>query len=151
MLTTRTRLAVRWTTDPAADDSWHDTPPDYIGTPRTVLAYLADLDRKLGGACRRVSVRRCSDGSPVDLADLRDVLALAEVIAAAELVGRYFAERNVKGWSLGPCSSREAQEALRALLQELVYLDDRGVWRVGLRGDWDVSALVAPALAMGAL
>lgn len=75
----------------------------------------------------------------------------AEVIAAAELVGRYFAERNVKGWSLGPCSSREAQEALRALLQELVYLDDRGVWRVGLQGDCDVSDIVGPALALGAL
>lgn len=85
MLTTRSRLAVRWTTDPAAmgygpstDDSIETAEPDCIGTPRTVLVYLADLTRKLGGAFPRVSVRRCSDSSPVALADLREVLALAE-------------------------------------------------------------------------
>lgn len=84
-LSPRTRLAVRWTTDPAAmgygpstDDSVHDTPPDYVGTPRTVLAYVAHLDRQLGAACYRLSVRRCSDSSPVGLADLREVLTRAE-------------------------------------------------------------------------
>ena len=59
--------------------------------------------------------------------------------------------RPAAGWSLGPCSSREAQEALRALLQELIYLDDRGVWRVGLQGDCDVSDMVRPALAWGTM
>lgn len=70
MLTPNTRLAVRWTTDPAA--------PDYVGTPRMVLAYLADLDRRIGGAAYRVSVRRCSDGEPVTLITLRNSVTLAE-------------------------------------------------------------------------
>lgn len=42
-----------------------------------------------------------------------------EVVAAAELVGRYFAERNVKHWQLGPCASRAAHDELVEALRSL--------------------------------
>jgi hypothetical protein len=36
-----------------------------------------------------------------------------EVIEAAELVGRWFAERNVTDWCLGPCASRAELENVK--------------------------------------
>lgn len=39
-----------------------------------------------------------------------DEMPPKEIIDAAMLVGRYFAERNIKTWMLGPCASRVAYE-----------------------------------------
>lgn len=39
-----------------------------------------------------------------------------EIIAAAEAVGRWFAERNIKSWELGPCASRDELERERMRL-----------------------------------
>lgn len=68
-LTTRSRIYVRWTTEPATI-GYADTPeqgeravarhladkPQFGGTPRQVHEYLRDLSRKLGGAYYRVDL-----------------------------------------------------------------------------------------------
>lgn len=41
-----------------------------------------------------------------------------EVSAAAELVGRYFSERNVNAWAIGQCASRSTHDELVGLLRE---------------------------------
>ncbi len=48
-----------------------------------------------------------------------------EVTAAAELVGRWFAEHNVTSWSLGPCAAREDAEKCDQLELDNAHLTNR--------------------------
>jgi len=72
-LTTRSRVHVRWTTEPAAIGYANTAEqgeravakhladkPQFSGTPRQVHEYLRDLARKLGGAYYRVDLTKCS-------------------------------------------------------------------------------------------
>ncbi len=42
-----------------------------------------------------------------------------ELIAAAFEIGRWFEERNIKDWALGPCASRAQLEELQFILDDL--------------------------------
>ncbi len=64
------------------------------------------------------------DGEPAFVAWMRARGILSdgpipkEIVDAAELVGRYFAGRNIKSWMLGPCASREIHDEAIALLRD---------------------------------
>ena len=85
--TRRNRFAVRWTTDPACV-GYADTPdkareaivaylqsrPDFIGTPRTVVAYVRDVRDRIGPSTfMRFDFTACATGEAVDSGFLRDL------------------------------------------------------------------------------
>lgn len=90
MITTRTRIEVRWTNSPAALGYANtvaqreaaiaahvSSSPDFVGTPRQVQGYLAELLRKQGGVFYRVDLRTVA-GEKIDVLDIRECLAYAE-------------------------------------------------------------------------
>jgi hypothetical protein len=84
----RTRIAVRWTTDPAcfgyadtdeqaaaAQAAFQAAKPDFVGTPRTALAYMAATSQEIGvSTYMRVEYSIARDGTPIDAYDLRDIV-----------------------------------------------------------------------------
>ena len=83
-ITNRTRIQVRTTTCPA-DFGWDGTPtgwlafsPDYVGSPRTALAWYRDWRAKIGhGTYHAVEFRVARTGDVISMDDLRSVVALA--------------------------------------------------------------------------
>ena len=82
----RSKIAVRWTTDPAVlgygapdevrDREFAQSTPDFIGSPRTALDYAAGIRRMVGdGVVYSVLLTACATGKPVEADDLRAVLA----------------------------------------------------------------------------
>ena len=85
----RSKIHVRWTTEPAAlgygalaervaaRDSLRFSPPDYTGSPRTALEYIAGIRRKIGdGTEYALYLTVARTGQTVQPSDLREVLAL---------------------------------------------------------------------------
>lgn len=70
-----------------------------------------------------------------------------EVIAAAALVGRYFSERNVKVWALGPCAARGLHDELAASLRAVIAYPLTGR-EIDIAGARDARANAAALLAM---
>lgn len=84
----RSKIHVRWTTDPvalgygafavidAARDGFLSGAPDYTGSPRTALEYIAGIRRKIGdGAAYALHLTIAATGETVQPSDLRELLA----------------------------------------------------------------------------
>ena len=90
----RSKIHVRWTTDPivlgystsatfaqavrdvqAARDSFRRGAPDYTGSPRTALEYIAGIRRKIGdGTAYALHLTVAATGETVQPSDLRELL-----------------------------------------------------------------------------
>ena len=85
----RSKIHVRWTTDPvvlgysasatlvqAARDGFRCARPDYTGSPRTALEYIAGIRRTIGdGAAYALHLTVARTGQTVQPIDLRELLA----------------------------------------------------------------------------
>lgn len=95
IITTRSRIRVRYTTNPAAL-GYADTPdqrqaaierhlrsePDFVGTPRQVIEFLADLRRDTGDVFCRIDLST-AQGERVQIADLKFTVREAEMAREA--------------------------------------------------------------------
>ena len=84
----RSKIHVRWTTDPvvlgysasatlvqAARDGFRCAAPDYTGSPRTALEYIAGIRRMIGdGAMYALHLTAARTGQTVQPSDLRALL-----------------------------------------------------------------------------
>lgn len=52
--------------------------PDYVGTPRGVLAYIAGLHRRLGSVHRAERFELAATGERVSLGGIRDLVTMAD-------------------------------------------------------------------------
>lgn len=85
----RSKIHVRWTTDPvvlgysasatlvrAARDGFRSSAPDYTGSPRTALEYIAGIRRTIGnGTAYALHLTAARTGQTVQPSDLREILA----------------------------------------------------------------------------
>ena len=84
----RSKIHVRWTTDPvvlgysasatlvqAARDGFRRAAPDYTGSPRTALEYIAGIRRTIGDAAYALHLTAARTGQTVQPSDLRELLA----------------------------------------------------------------------------
>ena len=85
----RSKIHVRWTTDPvvlgysasatlvqAARDGFRRAAPDYTGSPRTALEYIASIRRTIGdGTAYALHLTAARTGQTVQPIDLRALLA----------------------------------------------------------------------------
>ena len=85
----RSKIHVRWTTDPvvlgysasatlvqAARDGFRSAAPDYTGSPRTALEYIAGIRRTIGdGTAYALHLTAARPGQTVQPSDLREILA----------------------------------------------------------------------------
>ncbi len=84
----RSKIHVRWTTDPAvlgygvpvicaaARDGFRCAAPDYTGSPRTALEYIASIRRTIGdGTAYALHLTVARTGQTVQPSDLRELLA----------------------------------------------------------------------------
>lgn len=87
-ITQRSKIAVRWTTDPealgyastqrlaeSACRKHLASKPDYIGSPNTALAYADGKRRVHTGTMMRFDFAVCSTGELVDEISLRDLVS----------------------------------------------------------------------------
>jgi len=81
-ITTRSKIAIRYTTNPAnmgyggVATDWRNAAPDTITSPARALEYLRDLRSRMGGTFYAVDLQ-CK-GVPVTREDLDEVVAFAE-------------------------------------------------------------------------
>lgn len=86
MITSKSRISIRYTTDPAdlgyggTPTDWRSSPPAKVTSPRLALAYIAGLRRTLGGADFALDLR-CR-GESVSRDDLLQVVSMADARAA---------------------------------------------------------------------
>lgn len=81
-ITTRSKIAIRWTTNPedmgydGTPSAWRESKPE-MRSPRGALAFAGELSQRIGqGTYRRISYRHC--GREVSLIELEDVVHGAE-------------------------------------------------------------------------
>lgn len=81
-ITTRSKIAVRYTTNPAnlgycgTPTDWKSAAPDVITSPAKVVEYLRELPRSLGGAF--YAVHLSCNGVEVSKDEINETLMVAE-------------------------------------------------------------------------
>jgi len=81
-LTTRSKVAVRYTTNPAnmgyggIQTDWTNAKPDVITSPAKALDYLRELSSKMGGSYYAVDLK--VKGEKVSVDDVTEVVMAAE-------------------------------------------------------------------------